>query len=118
MSIPPEINGQKYISLFTFRKNGQAVPTPIWFAEENNKLYIMTSSASGKIKRIRNNSKVKVAPCTIRGQITGPEFSAVARILPQQDGPPARKAINRKYFMARLPIWWKTDTYVEIEVMP
>jgi len=55
-----------------------------------------------------DNSKVKIAPCTARGKVTGPEFSGVARILPPQDGPAARKAINRKYFMARMPIWWRT----------
>src|SRR6266436_4687139 len=65
-SVPAEIHGQRYISLATFRKNGAAVYTPIWFAEDNNKLYFMTSSKTGKYKRIRNNPQVKIAPCTIR----------------------------------------------------
>ena len=117
--LPAEIRDQKYISLTTFRKNGQAVATPVWFGEENDKLYVMTRGTMGKTKRIRNNSKVKVAPCTIRGKVTGPEFNAVARILPPQDGPAARKSINRKYFMARIPlIWSRTDTYFEIEIVP
>ena len=59
--------------------------TPIWFAEDDGKLYFMTSSKLGKIKRIRNNAQVKIAPCTIRGKITGPEFSATARILKPED---------------------------------
>jgi len=119
MPIPPEIRGQKYISLTTFRKSGEGVPTPVWFGEENNKLYVMTRSTMGKTKRIRNNPKEKVAPCTIRGKVTGPEFNAIVRILPSQDGPAARKSINRKYFMARLPlIWSRTDTYFEIEIVP
>ena len=70
-TIPAEIHGQRYISLATFRKTGVAVYTPIWFAEDNNKLYFMTSSKLGKYKRIRNNPQVKIAPCTIRGKITG-----------------------------------------------
>ena len=53
--VPAEIHGQGYISLATFRKSGVAVYTPIWFAEENNKLYFMTNSKLGKCKRIRNN---------------------------------------------------------------
>lgn len=119
MPISPEIRGQKYISLTTFRKSGVGIPTPVWFGESNEKLYVMTRGTMGKTKRIRNNPKVKVAPCTIRGKVTGPEFNAVARILPTQDGPAARNAINRKYFMARLPlIWWRTDTYFEIEFVP
>ena len=64
----------------------------------------MTRSDSGKYKRIRNNPQVRVAPCTIRGKIIGPEFSARARILPEQDWPQANKTINEKYWLARLPI--------------
>ena len=69
-NIPVEIRGQRYISLATFRKNGAAVHTPVWFAEEGGKLYVMTSDTTGKYKRIRNNSQVRIAPCTIRGKLT------------------------------------------------
>jgi uncharacterized protein len=113
--IPSSIEGQKYISLKTFRKNGTGIATPVWFGEENGKLYVMTRSDMGKTKRIRNQPEVKVAPCTIRGKVTGEEFAATARILPPQEHAHARKAINRKYWMARLPlIWARTDTYLEI----
>jgi len=66
-SIPPEIHGQKYLSLATFRKTGALVYTPIWFAEQDGRLYFMTSSKSGKFKRIRNNPSVKIGPCTMPG---------------------------------------------------
>jgi PPOX class probable F420-dependent enzyme len=79
--IPAAVQGQKYILLKTFRKNGQAVATPVWFGEEDDKPFVMTRSTSGKYKRIRNNPQVRVAPCTIRGVVTGPEFAAIARIL-------------------------------------
>ncbi len=115
MPIPAEIHGQRYISLATFRKTGVAVYTPIWFAEEGGKLYFMTNSKLGKVKRLRNNPQVKIAPCTIRGKITGPEFSGTARILPAQDAPRVRNAIKAKYWLARVPFLWRnTDTYVEI----
>jgi PPOX class probable F420-dependent enzyme len=117
MPIPDEIHGQRYISLATFRKTGVAVYTPIWFAEEGDKLYFMTNSKLGKIKRIRNDPQVKIAPCTMRGRITGPEFSAVARILPAEDARRVRGAINAKYWLARVPwLWRNTDTYVEVTV--
>ena len=103
MPIPPSISGQKYISLTTFRKSGVAVPTPIWFAEDNGKLYLMTRSDSGKYKRLRNNPQVRIAPCTIRGKVTGPEFPATARVLPEADWPAARQLIQKKYWLARLP---------------
>ena len=113
--IPAAISGQKYISLTTFRKSGVGVPTPVWFGEESDRLYVMTRSDMGKTKRIRNNPAVKVAPCTIRGRVTGAEFAATARILPAEEHGRARAAINRKYWAARLPlIWIRTDTYMEI----
>lgn len=113
--IPPEIHGQKYISLTTFRKNGTAVRTPVWFGEEDDKLYVMTRSDMGKFKRIRNNPQVMVAPCTMRGKVIGPDFRATARILPPEEFAHARQPINRKYWMARLPlIWRRTDAYFEI----
>ena len=113
--VPSTIAGQKYISLTTFRKTGVGVPTPVWFGEDGGKLYVMTRSDMGKTKRIRNNPQVKVAPSTIRGRVTGPEFAATARILPAGEHKRARQTINQKYWMARLPlIWSRTDTYFEI----
>ena len=112
---PLAIHGQKYVSLTTFRKNGAGIATPVWFGEETNRLYVMTRSDMGKTKRIRSNPQVRVAPCTIRGKVTGPEFAAVARILPHKEHHHARQTINNKYWMARLPlIWRRTDTYLEI----
>lgn len=115
--IPSPIHAQNYISLTTFRKSGVGVPTPVWFGEDDGKLYVMTRGTMGKTKRIRNNPQVKVAPCTIRGKVTGPEFAATARILPTEEHKHARETIKRKYWMARIPlIWWRTDTYFEITV--
>jgi uncharacterized protein len=114
-TVPAEIHGQRYVSLATFRKSGVAVYTPIWFAEDKNKLYFMTNSKSGKCKRIRNNPQVKIAPCTIRGKIIGPEFPAIVRILPPEEFARVRQAINAKYWLARVPFLWRnTDTYLEI----
>jgi len=113
--IPSAIRDQKYISLTTFRKTGIGVPTPVWFGEDDGKLYVMTRGDMGKSKRIRNNPQVRVAPCTIRGKVTGPAFLATARILQPEEHQRARQAINRKYWMARIPLIWKrTDTYFEI----
>jgi PPOX class probable F420-dependent enzyme len=114
-SIPAAIQDKKYIALTTFRKNDQAVATPVWFGEEDGKLFVMTRSIFGKCKRIRNNPQVRVAPCTIRGAVTGPEFAATARILPVEDHARARRTIDRKYWAARIPfLWWRTDAYLEI----
>jgi len=116
MPIRSEIQGQKYVLLTTFRKNGAAVATPVWFGEGEGKIYVMSRSDSGKCKRLRNNPRVRVAVCTIRGKVTGPEFDGMGRILPAEDWLRARQAIHRKYWLARLPIWSKKNVYIEIEV--
>ena len=113
--IPPPIQRQKYISLQTFRKSGVAVATAVWFGEQDGKLYVMTRSDMGKTKRIRNNPQVRAAPCTIRGKVTGPEFSATARILPPEEHARARQAINQKYWLARLSSpWSRADIFLEL----
>jgi|SRR5689334_7503793 len=115
-TIPAEIHGQKYVSLTTFRKNGVPVATPVWFAEFNNKLYVMTRLDSGKCKRLRNNPRAKVAPCTIRGKVTGAAFDAVVKILQASDAPVGRRAIRAKYWLARVPfLWRKNNFYLEVE---
>ena len=114
-TIPGEIRGQKYISLVTFRKSGSAVYTPVWFAEEDGKLYVMTRNDSGKYKRIRNNPQIRIAPCNIRGKITGPEFPATARILPPEEWERGREAIRRKYWLTRLSfLWSKHNIFLEL----
>jgi PPOX class probable F420-dependent enzyme len=114
-TIPTEIRGQKYISLTTYRLIGIGVRTPIWFGEEDGKLYFMTNSTSGKVKRLHNDLKVKIAPCTIRGKITGPDFSATARFMHPQEFARARSLINKKYWLARIPfLWRKSNTYIEL----
>ena len=114
-TIPTAIRGSKYISLATFRKSGAKVPTAVWFGEDGDKLYVMTRSDMGKTKRIRNNPQVTVAPCTIRGKVTGPEVTAMARILPPEQQAHARQTVNRKYWLARLSSpWSKADAFLEI----
>lgn len=119
MAVRSEIRNQKYVSLATFRESGVTVYTPVWFAEGNGRLYFMTSSKSGKYKRIGNNPNVTISPCTMRGKIIGPEFPATVRILPQEEFQQARRLINEKYWLARIPFLWRnTDAYLEITPKP
>ena len=111
----PELQRQKYVNLATFRKNGLAVNTPVWFASQGGKIFVMTRNDSGKYKRIRNNPAVRIAACNIRGKIAGPEFPGRARILPPEEWPQARKAIQAKYWLTRISaLWSKNNIYLEI----
>jgi PPOX class probable F420-dependent enzyme len=117
MPVPAEFQGQKYLSLATFRHSGVAVRTPVWFAEAEGKLYLFTNPKSGKAKRIRNNPRVRIAPCTMRGKITGPEFDATARILSSPRSNDARRVMKRKYILMRVPFLWSKDSiFIELEL--
>ena len=56
-----EIDSEKCISIETYRKNNEPVKTPVWFVIKNNLIYVLTRDKTGKIKRLRNNQKVKIA---------------------------------------------------------
>jgi PPOX class probable F420-dependent enzyme len=109
------LQGQKYVSLATFRRSGQEVRTPVWFAEQAGKLYVMTRSDSGKYKRIRNNPQVRIAPCTVRGKATGGWIDGQASILSPEAESIARQALARKYFLMRFPwLWSRKNIFLEI----
>lgn len=74
-------NRQSYLNLETFRKTGQGVPTPVWFVEHNGKLYVRSGAASGKIKRLRHTQRVRIAPCSANGTLTGEWIEAQARVI-------------------------------------
>ena len=93
---------QKYISLTTFRRTGEAVATPVWFVLLQNTLYIYTDATAGKVKRIRNNAQVQLAICTKLGKVKGPIITGVAHIVTDpQEQARARAALDVKYWIAR-----------------
>lgn len=71
MSLLAVFTKQKYLNLETFRKTGAGVRTPVWFVKEGDILYVRTVADSGKVKRIRNNSQVNIAPCKMDGALLG-----------------------------------------------
>ncbi len=73
-----QFRNQNYINLETFRKNGQGVKTPVWFAEDGGFLHVWTRDDSGKAKRIRQDEKIKIVPSTSNGNPLGEWVSARA----------------------------------------
>jgi uncharacterized protein len=96
---------QKYLNLETFKKSGQGVQTPVWFAADPNvdissdaaRLFVYTVGVTGKVKRIRNNSRVKIAPCTARGRVIGPWQDAHAQIITGDEAARGMALITKKY---------------------
>jgi hypothetical protein len=92
----------KYLSLETFKKNGQGVKTPVWFVLHNGALYAYTEADSWKVKRIRNNPRVRVAVCNIRGDIKGEWVDATASLIDGEERLAADKLLDRKYVLKML----------------
>ena len=88
---------QKYLNLETYRRTGQPVATPVWFAEAHGTLYMYSLANAGKVKRIRNNPKVRIMPCDMRGQPKGEWVEATARILDDREAALGHKLLNDKY---------------------
>lgn len=92
----------KYLSLTTFRKSGEAVATPVWVTRAGDNLYVITAENSGKVKRLRNNSSVLLAPCDVRGNLTGAQVKGTAEVLDSGETGKVREMINSRYgLMAR-----------------
>jgi PPOX class probable F420-dependent enzyme len=94
--------GRKYLNLETFRKSGQGVRTPVWFAGEPEegapeKLYVYSTSDSGKAKRIRNSGRVRVAPSDVRGKLLDEWVEARAEIVTGAEAEHGLKLLNKKY---------------------
>ncbi|MFG2876502.1 PPOX class F420-dependent oxidoreductase [Streptomyces sp. NPDC048337] len=94
-----ELNRGKYVSLTTFRKDGTSVATPVWAVADGGELYVWTRSDSWKVKRIRDNGRVSVAPCDVRGRVApgAPVLEGEARLLDEAGLKRVRRLMRRKY---------------------
>ena len=75
----------RFLLLVTFRKNGEGVPTPVWFGEDGGRLYMRTLAGSPKTRRIRARSQVEVAPCEGDGRPLGERIPGQARMMDRND---------------------------------
>ena len=88
---------QKYLNLESYRKAGAAVATPVWFAQDGNEIYVYSLAEAGKVKRIRNNPRVRVMPCDYRGGPKGEWVEATARIIDGAEAAKAQRLLDKKY---------------------
>jgi PPOX class probable F420-dependent enzyme len=96
----------KYLSLTTFRRDGTPVATPVWLARLGDELLVSTVTSTGKAKRLRNNSRVLLAPCDMRGRVTGDAVVGTARLQDDAASAVTFDLIRRRYgLMGRLMTW-------------
>src|SRR5664279_4947211 len=87
----------KYVNLTSFKRDGAGVATPVWFVIEDGRLLVQTDGESFKVRRIRHNPHVTVAPCSASGRAHGPAVSATAEILATAELEHVRSLMGRKY---------------------
>ena len=96
------MQGHKYCLLVTYKRGGEGVPTPVWFGLADGKLYVRSEANVAKVKRVRNDPRVRVAPCTVRGKPLGPPAEGRARLLEQPgEGAKAEAALQANYGLGR-----------------
>ena len=89
--------GQEYLNFESYRKNGQAITTPMWFAEADGLLFVYTLADAAKVSRVRNNPRVRVAPCSLRGGLKGDWVEATATILDKVGADRGHALLRKKY---------------------
>ena len=88
----------KYLSFATLKRSGDWVATPVWFAPMDGHYYLFSAGDAGKVKRLRNFSQVRLAPCTVTGRLTGDWLESTAELLSTpEDEALALQALRRKY---------------------
>jgi hypothetical protein len=92
----------QYINLETFRKSGVGVKTPVWFVQDGDTIFVRTVANSGKVKRIRNNGQVNIAPCKVDGALLGDWLPATAReVKDKETDRKTDRLLDKKYGLTK-----------------
>jgi PPOX class probable F420-dependent enzyme len=95
-----------YVLVTSYRKDGRAVPTPVWVVRDGDAIAIWTVHDSGKVKRIRRDGTVLVGPCDLRGRLTGEEVPGQATILTPIESARVKELLKQKYGLTgRITLW-------------
>ena len=109
-AVLPLNNEEKYVSLVTFRRDGTAVATAVWFAAMGDEFGVITETNVGKVKRIRNNAAVTLQVCDIKGTVhtDAPVLAGTARLATGSEALTVRKAIAKKYGLTYMgfAVYW------------
>jgi len=85
------------VLLTTYKRCGTPIATPLWGYLDGTTYYVTTGKNSSKVKRLRTNPSVSLAPCNQRGKITGEEVAGTARILSADETAKVLARKKRRY---------------------
>jgi uncharacterized protein len=92
-----QLSESKYINIETYKKNGIGIRTPVWFIIYQGLIYFRTDKKSGKVKRLKNNPHVKIAPCDIRGNVKKEWLDGEVRFANSEESSIVYAMIGKKY---------------------
>jgi hypothetical protein len=89
---------ERYISLTTFKRDGTTVSTPVWVvSDDGRRLLVWSGAQTWKVKRIRRDARVLVAPCDAKGNARGDAVDGTARLLGADAGAFVQPLLRKKY---------------------
>jgi PPOX class probable F420-dependent enzyme len=108
MTALDELGRGKYLSLTTFRKDGTAVATPVWLVRDGDTLRVITQADSGKAKRLRNDSRVLLAPCDARGTLKGAQVEGAATLQDASETARTAQLVESRYGLLGKLLMWRS----------
>ncbi|MFE3170614.1 PPOX class F420-dependent oxidoreductase [Amycolatopsis sp. NPDC059090] len=94
-------DGYRFCLVMTRRRAGDMVATPVWFAEVGGRLCFRTAGDTGKVRRVRSEPEVWVAPCSIGGKQMAPFMVGISEILCEDEAMAAEAALQGRYGLSR-----------------
>ena len=92
-----DLDKYRYALLSTRKKDGSFVDTPVWFAKQGKQVYMFSAGDAGKVKRLRNFSEIRLAPCTVSGKPLGDFVPATATLADAEQAREAHRKLVLKY---------------------
>jgi len=80
---PSDLLPGRYLSVTSFKRDGSGVATPVWAVSDGSRIYALTDLSSAKVRRIRREPQVLIAPCRVNGKLRGAPVAARAEVLTQ-----------------------------------
>ncbi|WP_374947525.1 PPOX class F420-dependent oxidoreductase [Agreia sp.] len=105
------IADERFVSLTTFRKSGVGVSTPVWIARDGDALIVTTPDGTGKVKRLRNSSRVELRPSTRMGTVAD-HARVVAAVAEIVDTDEARSS-QARIFLAKYRLQYRVFMFIE-----
>ena len=102
---------EKFVSLTTWKKNGEKVATAMWLARDGDALVMWTPADSWKVKRLRRDSRVELTPCGRSGKVN--EGATITPGTATTDADPTETARIRQLIKAKYGFEFHVITLLE-----